>query len=690
MRGPAAPALVALLLLAGSAPAFQHAPADLQLPGPVVVHALAVAETSAGFVGSLSTISITAARNGTGHVFVDTSPLAQVDMQGSARLAVRVASAVTGIPLQENDYFFVVRSDAPVIGGPSAGGIMTVGTIAALKGWPVNQSVMMTGTVNPSGDIGPIGGLVEKIEAAARSGATLFLFPAGQERVPRLAQGGLGGQLVDVPAHCARLAIRCVAVGTVEDAVLHVTGHTFERPAAVGNVTSADFLATMQPLAANLTAQARALVTETSAQYDRAARGLSATVRSDLSQRLNDASRAVIQAQTAYDEGRYYTASSRSFQASVAARYVAYAVGLVEAADRDRHVRGLLDDADARARGAIANATQDVRHVQHLEALGAAQERATEAERAVAAARAAYERGDAFGALQWAAQARERSTSVGWWLAIADRAPGAGPPLSREALNRTARDLVDTAREALVYAGVILQEQGAAAPELLTGPGGASELLDRAQTDLARGFLPAAVFEALGAEVRAAAALETGGPGAALVDAKLDRARERAAQAIVQARADGLEPVLAQSYFEFAADQADPANALAFYNSARSVALLGHTFFGSGNGERPSRFVGFEPVPAAGRVPGFLSSGAGTAVLLGVLALGLALGAGVGILAAAALRPRPAARAPPPPPPAAEPAKMDPFLEYGDGAPPAPPAAPPPPGAAEREGPRWP
>ena len=35
--------------------------------------------------------------NGTGHVFVDTNPYTQVDLQGSARLAAMVASDVLGI-----------------------------------------------------------------------------------------------------------------------------------------------------------------------------------------------------------------------------------------------------------------------------------------------------------------------------------------------------------------------------------------------------------------------------------------------------------------------------------------------------------------------------------------------------------------------------------------------------------------
>ena len=56
----------------------------------ITVYAPAVAQTTSGYVGVISTITFTIQNNGSGRVFVDTSPLTQIDMQGSARLAVPV------------------------------------------------------------------------------------------------------------------------------------------------------------------------------------------------------------------------------------------------------------------------------------------------------------------------------------------------------------------------------------------------------------------------------------------------------------------------------------------------------------------------------------------------------------------------------------------------------------------------
>ena len=152
----------------------------------VTVYAPAVAEIDNSYVGVMSTITVTIQSEGSGKVFVDTLPLTQVDMQGSARLAVKVASALVesdsnlDVNPQNFDYFFVVRTDAPIIGGPSAGGIMTVATVALLENWSLDENTDMTGMINPDGSIGPIGGIPYKVDAAYSVGAKRFLIPKGQ------------------------------------------------------------------------------------------------------------------------------------------------------------------------------------------------------------------------------------------------------------------------------------------------------------------------------------------------------------------------------------------------------------------------------------------------------------------------------------------------------------------------------
>src|SRR6056297_1129273 len=152
----------------------------------VTVYAPAVGQTEQGYIGVISTITVTIQNNGSGRVFVDTLPLAQIDMQGSARLAVKVASSIvkTDTNCEVNpdnyDYFFVIRTNSPIIGGPSAGGIMTAAVVSLLEGWDMDDETVMTGMINPDGSIGPVGGIVKKIDAAASVGADRFLILEGQ------------------------------------------------------------------------------------------------------------------------------------------------------------------------------------------------------------------------------------------------------------------------------------------------------------------------------------------------------------------------------------------------------------------------------------------------------------------------------------------------------------------------------
>jgi len=69
--------------------------------------------------------------------------------------------------------------------GPSAGAAMAVGFLAVFRGDRIIRGVAMTGTIEPDGRIGPVGGIPDKVRAAKREGYRLVLVPAGQVRTPR-------------------------------------------------------------------------------------------------------------------------------------------------------------------------------------------------------------------------------------------------------------------------------------------------------------------------------------------------------------------------------------------------------------------------------------------------------------------------------------------------------------------------
>jgi PDZ domain-containing protein len=72
--------------------------------------------------------------------------------------------------------------DPNVIGGPSAGTALALGIIDKLTpgGLTGGRTIAGTGTVDGFGNVGPIGGIQQKIAGAARAGATVFFAPASE------------------------------------------------------------------------------------------------------------------------------------------------------------------------------------------------------------------------------------------------------------------------------------------------------------------------------------------------------------------------------------------------------------------------------------------------------------------------------------------------------------------------------
>jgi PDZ domain-containing protein len=66
------------------------------------------------------------------------------------------------------------------VGGPSAGLLFALGIIDELgpESLTGGRYIAGTGTITPAGDVGPIGGIPQKLVAAEQKGAVAFLVPA--------------------------------------------------------------------------------------------------------------------------------------------------------------------------------------------------------------------------------------------------------------------------------------------------------------------------------------------------------------------------------------------------------------------------------------------------------------------------------------------------------------------------------
>lgn len=123
------------------------------------------------------------AHPGKGRTLVDIDNLLfWADTQHSIRVAKKVAQEITKINLSNYDIIYNIYANASIIGGESAGAALTIATIAALQNKTLNDKVIITGTINHDGTIGPVSAIMAKAKAAKAGGANLFLVPLLQSR----------------------------------------------------------------------------------------------------------------------------------------------------------------------------------------------------------------------------------------------------------------------------------------------------------------------------------------------------------------------------------------------------------------------------------------------------------------------------------------------------------------------------
>ncbi len=539
----------------------------------IVLKAPAVSRTPDGRLVGVATNFVITVAPGSGHVYLETWPLAEVDMQASARLATQIAGEVTGKDMSKYDVFIQVRADSPIIGGPSAGGTMTVGIIAALEGWKVRDDVMMTGMINPDGTIGPVGGILEKAAAAASVGAKLFLIPEGQriQMVQESEEKNIGGIIqittrtrkVDVAQYAKeRWGLEVKEVSDIYDAVYYFTGHRLSKPQVPPNIRIDT---------AFLMDDAKKDYANTTAYYDLVLEKLKkSTVDYEtyvtLKEALDQAKAILDSSKGALDEGMYYTALSKDFQARIIIRHVDWYMNVQSVQD----VAELLNRVNAYINGTERYVSgMEIRGMTMLQAIAAAEERVEQAKDILQDAWKNFYNGDYWDAVGNAAYAYERADTARFWASLGERF-AKGDAIERDELKDTARNYID---ESSLIATYIESMYGDVVGSSL------SDTIQKAEEYYDDGKYSAAIFTAMEARVRGEVFLDTLGiDNVTVLRDKLEQMKEAAKTAIGLAQMKGITPLLAMAYYEFAESYEkgngidDIQNAMIFYQYARESA----------------------------------------------------------------------------------------------------------------------
>ena len=134
--------------------------------------------------------------------------------------AAAVGALYSGRDPSDIDVSFTVSGP---IDGPSAGALLTVAILAALRDVPLLPGVTMTGTISPDGTISTVGGVGLKLASAAEAGYTTVLLPPGNTE---LTVGGTGESISAVEAG-RQLGLDVRHVATVAQAYEQLTGQNF-------------------------------------------------------------------------------------------------------------------------------------------------------------------------------------------------------------------------------------------------------------------------------------------------------------------------------------------------------------------------------------------------------------------------------------------------------------------------------
>lgn len=185
--GSASPTAVAVPPTATAPPAptaTEVPPTATPVPGPRTsnVNVLYEMTDSDGKAsGGTSIFKITVAPKSDTGIRVSFSE-GEVNGQGSQMMAAGWTAAVMScltLGLDPSKLSFTYDIGGRV-DGPSAGALLTIGTLAAILGDTIPKDFAMTGTINPDLSVGPVGGIPHKIDGAAKAGIKTILVPIGQ------------------------------------------------------------------------------------------------------------------------------------------------------------------------------------------------------------------------------------------------------------------------------------------------------------------------------------------------------------------------------------------------------------------------------------------------------------------------------------------------------------------------------
>ena len=202
----------AVLLLAGIATAY-----TTQIRAPAVL-----SNENSGILTNIS-LNLT---SGNGAVSITGPTTVGQDTLASAQTAAAYAAGYLGVNESAYNFTYNIKDGSSNVSGPSAGLAFTLLAIEAIKHESLYRNFTVTGTIDPSGNVGEVGGVFDKLGAAKADGARYALVPYALPTDPEYLTYYVTQQTFNIPI---------VEVANVSQALPYVnaSGASKAKPLAV-------------------------------------------------------------------------------------------------------------------------------------------------------------------------------------------------------------------------------------------------------------------------------------------------------------------------------------------------------------------------------------------------------------------------------------------------------------------------
>jgi len=519
-----------------------------------IIYLPAVEETDYGYEGVLATLKVEI-KEGTGHVYVDTWPLTKIDTQVSARIAKTVACDLLYLDCSEYDFYYTIRSDAQIVGGPSGGAAMTIATLASLLDLEIDNNVLITGTINPDGSIGPVGGILEKAKAASKKGR-IFLIPYGEdyverEKVKKISVGPITieesePERIKVSEYAKKhWNLSVIEIKTIQEAFKYFTGYELKEPELEFRKTE-KYQKVMKKLADELIERAEKLKEECESKLNN-----SKISYSFYNQILEVCGSNLEDAMKNYDKENYYSAASIAFSKAISYKYGIKLIEFLESEDGKFYLRDYLRSIEKNIFEINAS---------NIELYAIIEERLAEVREKLDEGWKNYYNENYISSLNYASFADERLYTASLWMKYANEFPSYIKNESKY-LKEIAKEMLSEASALLTYSSLTTATQNMYIEN-------AKSILDKARENYREGNYYATIISCLKSKANAELASEILFKDK---DYLIEIHRKRAL-----AKINNTNSVIGQSYFEYAQtlENENKDAALIYYTYAEKLSEL--------------------------------------------------------------------------------------------------------------------